>query len=249
MATAATSPPTPGAKGPRMCKAVVDLGGDMMRDALFHQITPRTILIEVQSSPLLKKKPLTTQQMSTLGNAVNIGDYRECDITLMYAVLRNCTKTNKALCPTKGWGKTPVQPADVHLGDDVERIRLIRNEVYGHVATTDMLDADFNKYMVELQDISNRMDRLHAQLLTTPTHRYHTYSQRLYDIQNCCMDPDTEAKYVKEIKRMAEEEKQMAEKVQELSGKKVFMDLSEFDQECHRERNTFQLYFPCLNQR
>ena len=225
MATAYTFAPNPGAKGPRMCKTVVDLGGDIMRDALYHQISPNTILVEVVSSPRLRKNPLSAVQMGILGNAVQRGDYKECDITLTYTVLRNCAKTNKVLCPSKGWGKVPVQPGDVKLGDDLERIRICRNEIYGHVPTTDMSTVQYIDYMQKWQDICMRMDGTHASLLSSPNPRNQTYSQRLYDIQHCCMDSDTEEKYIKELKRMAdeegtrkEEERKIKDELNELSG-------------------------------
>ena len=218
MATVMTSPPTPGAKGPRMCKAVVDLGGDIMRDALYHQITPKTILAQIASSPFLKKKPLSPVQMKILSNTVTSGDYKDCDITLTYSVLRNCKATNAALCPTKGWGKVPVQPGDVKLGDDIERIREIRNAIYGHVATTDMSDAVYNTYMQQLQDICYRMDVTHLPLLKAANQRSRTYSQRLTEIQTCCMDPDTEEKYRRVLQMMALEEKETKEKLDCLSG-------------------------------
>ena len=214
----------PGAKGPRMCNAVVDLGGDIMRDALYYHITPQTILHHVHSSPYLKMKPMTAQQLRTLANSVKKGNYKECDITLLYAVLRNCTVTNKAVRPTKGWGTVPVQPGDINLGDDLERLRIIRNAVYGHVPSTDISESDYYSYMKELQDICIRMDTIHSSFLTSPTPVNRTYSQRLKEIQTCCVDPETEAMYVRELTRLAEEEKKMMEKLEHLSGTIVFTD-------------------------
>ena len=217
MATGCTFDPNPGAKGPRMCKAVVDIGGDIMRDALYHHISPKALLVEVSSSASLSKH-VSTVQMGILGNAAQRGDYKECDITLTYTVLRNYTKTNKVLRPSKGWGKVPVQPADVKLGDDIERMRIFRNEIYGHVSTTDMSKAQYIDYMQKLQYICMRMDGTHASLLSSPNPRIQTYSQRLYDIQHCCMDPDTEEKYREEMKRMADEERKIKDELYELSG-------------------------------
>ena len=201
-----------------MCKAVVDLGGDIMRDTLFHHITPTTILHHVHSSPYLSKSLSATQQ-STLANSVSKGDYSECDITLTYAALRNCAITKMAVRPTKNWGKVPVQPGDINLGDDLERIRTIRNAIYGHVASTDMSDSDYTNYMNELQGICSRMDTVHSAYLTTATTLSRTYSQRIQDIQTCCMDPDTKAMYITELTRLVDEEKTMKTKLEELSGR------------------------------
>ena len=159
---------TPGAKYPRMCKAVVDLGGDIMRDTLFHHISPAAILANVHSAPRLSKS-ISAVQLSTLGNAVTKGDYSECDITLTYAVLRNCSVTKKALCPTKNWGTVPIQPGDINFGDDLERIRTIRNAIYGHVPSTCISDSDYISYMNDLKDICNRMDTVHLTSATAPS--------------------------------------------------------------------------------
>ena len=147
------------------------------------------------------------------------GDYRECDITLTYAVLRNCAITKNALRPSQNWGIVPVQPGDFNLGDDLERIMAIRNAIYSHVATTDMSDSDYIGYMNELKDICSRMDTIHAACLTSATAKSFTYSQRLQDIKTCCMDPDTKSMYIRELKRLADEEETMLEKLEHLSQK------------------------------
>ena len=93
---------------------------------------------------------------------------------------------------------------DTALGDDVERIRELRNTMYGHVATTSLPDSTYNHYMQILYDICHRMDTVHAGSLTSPSPRSLTYCQTLRDIQTCCMDPVMEAKYLDEIRRMKE---------------------------------------------
>ena len=201
MATPSALPSVTGAKGPRMCRAVVDLGGDMMRDILYHHVKPAVVMSYVLASRYYRNHPLNTHQISILGNASARGDYSECDITLVYSLLRNLTPTSTSVRPTVGWGK-PVSTGDTALGDDIERIRELRNTIYGHVATTSLSDSMYNHYMQELYDICRRMDTVHAGYLTVPTPRPQTYCQTLGDIQTCCMDPDMEARYSEEIRRM-----------------------------------------------
>ncbi|XP_062604103.1 probable serine/threonine-protein kinase pats1 [Saccostrea cucullata] len=50
------------------------------------------------------------------------------DVTMMYTMLRN--RYPRLQAPTKGWGRTP-DTSDIRLTDDVERIRIYRNEI-GH---------------------------------------------------------------------------------------------------------------------
>ena len=226
MATLSSTTPVPGAKGPRMCRAVVDLGGDILRDCLYYQIKPAMVLNYVLASRYFKKHPLNTNQMAVLGNASARGDYSECDITLLYSLLRNLTPTSSALCPTAGWGKVPVAVGDLTLGDDIERIREIRNEIYGHVATTELSDALYNDKLKELQDICSRMDKGHAGLMKSPIPRVQSYTQTLSDIQVESIDHDMEERFRHELMRMKEtdaETRELFSKLKDdLSGKATY---------------------------
>ena len=201
MACPPALPSVTGAKGPRMCRAVVDLGGDMMRDILYHHVKPAVVMSYVLACRFYRNHPLNTHQISILGNAGVRGDYSEFDITLIYSLIRNLTPTSTAIHPTVGWGR-PVSAGDTALGDDIERIRDLRNTMYGHVASTSLPDSTYNFYMQELYDICNRMDTVHAGSLASPSPRPQTYCQTLGDIQTCCMDLDMEARYMEEIRRV-----------------------------------------------
>ena len=201
-----------------MCRAVVDLGGDILRDALYYHIKPAVVVSYVLASRYFRNNPLNVHQMSMLQNANTKGDYSEFDITLIYSLLRNLPATNTSLRPTAGWGKLPVATGDITLGDDIERIREIRNEVYGHVATTALSDALYTRYMTELQTICIRMDMTHAGCLMSSTPRTQTYAQTLTDIQLVCMDPDTEARYTESIRRMREADIQTRDLIDEVRG-------------------------------
>ena len=211
MATAPSTSSVPGAMGPRMCRAVVDLGGDILRDCLYHHIKPAVVLNYVLASRYFKKHPLNSHQMTVLGNASAKGDYSECDITLVYSLLRNLMPTNSNLRPTAGWGILPVATGNITLGDDIERLREIRNEIYGHVATTELSDALYNAKIKELQDICTRIDTIHNGLLMSPTPRVQTYTQTLSDIQVECMDPEMEERYRQELIRMKQTDRETRE--------------------------------------
>ena len=221
MATAAAAPPIPGAKGPRMCRAVVDLGGDILRDALYYHIKPAVVVSHVLTSRYFSNHPLNPHQMAVLQNASTKGDYSEFDITLLYSLLRNLHSTNTTLRPTAGWGKLPVVAGSLSLGDDIERIREIRNEVYGHIATTAIPTASYTHYMAELQAICSRMDHSHAGSLMSAKPRHQTYTQTLQYIQVACMDPASEARYTDEIRRMRGRDRQTRDLI---SGNVILKD-------------------------
>ena len=205
MASSSVTVGTTGATGPRMCRAIVDLGGDMLRDILYHHIKPAVIVSYVLASRYYRNHPLNAHQIGILSNANVKGDFSECDITLVYSLLRNLAPTTAVLRPTAGWGK-PVGPGDTAIGDDVERLREIRNKMYGHLASTFLPSISYNQYMSELQTICTRMDTIHAGYLASPTPRLQTYSQMLNDIQVTCMDPDMESRYTEELRKMKEKD-------------------------------------------
>ena len=179
----------------------------MLRDTLYQHVEPAVVMSYVLASTYYRSHPLNTHQISVLGNASVRGDYSECDITLVYSLLRNLTPTSTAVRPTAGWGR-PVAVGDIALGDDIERIRDIRNEIYGHVATTSLPNSIYNHYMKVLCDICTRMDTTHARSLKAPSPKPQTYCQNLADIQVVSMDPDADAKYLQALMRMQETDKE-----------------------------------------
>ena len=172
-----------------------------MRDILYHHVKPVNVMSYVLASRYYQNHLLNTHQISILGNASVRGDYSECDITLVYSLLRNLTPASTSVRPTAGWGKQ-VSVRDTALGDDIERIRELRNTTYGHIASTSLSDNVYNDNMQLLNDICSRMDTVHAGSLASSSPRPQTYCQTLGDIQTCCMDPDMEAKYLEKIRRM-----------------------------------------------
>ena len=201
----------------------------MMRDILYHHVKPANVMSCVLTSRYYQNHPLNTHQIGILGSASVRGDYSEFDITLVYSLLRNLTPTTRSVRPTAGWGK-PVSLGDAALGDDIERIRELRNTMYGHVATTSLPDSTYNHYMQVLYDICRRMDTVHAGYLTSPSTRPQTYCQTLVDIQTCCMDPDMEAKYSDEIRRMKQTDQDTRDLIEafrkDTSGMSSFMVVS-----------------------
>ena len=162
-------------KGPRMNRAVVDLGSEVLGDILYHRIKPAVVMSYVLRSGFYRHHPLTPDQMSSLANASMRGDYSKCDITLVYSLLRNLTPTSIVARPTEGMEK-PISPDNTFLRDDVERIWEICNEFLpGNV----MSDSVYEKNIQELSDICQRMDTVHSGSLATPSMQPPTYYKKL----------------------------------------------------------------------
>ncbi|VDH94776.1 Hypothetical predicted protein [Mytilus galloprovincialis] len=98
----------------------------------------------------------------------NLGPRSDCDITYLYKELR---KLNKHV-PSHWWGETwqNIQVTDKAIGDDIERIRLLRNDLQ-HSKTFKLDDIRFNESyiiivnLVERFDLHNKPTRLYTDQL------------------------------------------------------------------------------------
>lgn len=80
-------------------------------------------------------------------------DYSKFDVTLLYTLIRNLCPSLK---PTKGWGTQP-DDADIQIGDDIERLRLVRNNCYAHADSAEISDTDFKDIWKKLKSTIIRM--------------------------------------------------------------------------------------------
>ena len=76
------------------------------------------------------------------------------DTSLSYNILRNGCILDDTEKPTKGWGKEP-GPRAMTIGDDIERIRLLRNKLC-HSPFAAMTQYDFELFTKEAKDIMHR---------------------------------------------------------------------------------------------
>ena len=57
--------------------------------------------------------------------------------------------------PSKGWGAEVIDATDMRLGDDIERIRILRNKLC-HTPMAVMTQTDFTSVVKEMKDIMHR---------------------------------------------------------------------------------------------
>ncbi|XP_056002635.1 uncharacterized protein LOC125659834 isoform X2 [Ostrea edulis] len=138
-----SKPLTPGQQNfTRLEKVCMDLIKFVLKDILRSQIKPEDLYNAISSAPELtngSQKLTPEEQPLCYVPAPDVPDYNRFDVTLLYKLLRN-------LCPyvepTLGWGKTPSQTA-IHIGDDIERFRVFRNEVYAHATSLNVTGTEF----------------------------------------------------------------------------------------------------------
>lgn len=127
-----------------------------LKDILESRIQPVDLFKEINSCPALlsHKHKLGQDQLNLCFlQPPAEPDYRKFDVTLLYTLIRNLCPSLK---PTKGWGTQP-DDADIQIGDDIERLRLFRNNYYGHASSAAISDFDFAKIWKDLKSVINRV--------------------------------------------------------------------------------------------
>ncbi|XP_061194048.1 uncharacterized protein LOC133202270 [Saccostrea echinata] len=123
------------------------------RDILEMEVPPFLIYNKVKASSIYKR--LRPEQEYLLQNPQQSG-YKNLDISLTYTLIRNiCSKIPK---PTKGkWGEEPAA-GEVTVGDDIERIRSIRNSLTAHVSSASTPQTEFDDTWSTMSDICKRLE-------------------------------------------------------------------------------------------
>ena len=140
----------------RLIRLVVDEGSHVLRDLLLQIIYPESLdkflqrNINIINTPQQKK--LLFQDQYALLTKTPAVQPEELDITLLCWIFRNICN----ISPTNGW-QIPPGATDFSRGDDIYRLRDIRNKIIAHIATTQVPSADFKKLWVEISDIITRL--------------------------------------------------------------------------------------------
>ncbi|XP_062602362.1 uncharacterized protein LOC134264073 [Saccostrea cucullata] len=133
--------------------ATNDVLNQAYRDILEMEVPPSDIEKKAKASPVYKR--FRPEQEQLLLDAKLLG-YKNFDISLTYTLIRNiCSKIPK---PTKGkWGEEPAAGEET-VGDDVERIRSIRNGLTAHVSSAFTPQTEFNNTWMTMTNICQRLE-------------------------------------------------------------------------------------------
>lgn len=85
-------------------------------------------------------------------NSYTVPDYSTFDVTLLYKLIRNLCPL---LEPTNKWGNKPTVK-DVRIGDDIERIRGLRNAYFAHTELAEISNDDFREIWNDAISIISR---------------------------------------------------------------------------------------------
>lgn len=183
-------------------KLLVVLSQQKQRDELQKHIRPSKILETVMHCHGLTVNPvtkLTTTELNMVQQAAIADSYDELNDQLLHKLFIHLCggKNGNLIYPTKPWGQTP-NPDDVTIGDDVERIRIMRNKIV-HIPSMNISDVEFNELWTDLEHILLRIDRY----LKT------NYKTDLAKIKSEVIDENLEKRYLGDIKNMLNNEREV----------------------------------------
>ena len=136
----------------RVCHLLVDKGGDVLRRALHvHVIYPPSTLAAVLNAnkralSKIRYSVISPAQWELLFPATGSPDSNNFDITLLTILLRNICGLAS---PATGWDVMPAA-SDTSISANIARIKIFRNEVYGHVPSAQLDDTTFLKLWQEI---------------------------------------------------------------------------------------------------
>lgn len=131
--------------------ASVDLIKLPLRDILTSHIKPEDLFKKINLFSTLRLRP--DQLKICLIPPPGVPDYNQFDVTLLYTLIRNCCSLP---CPAQGWGKEP-KATDTQISDDIERLRLFRNNYYAHAESAVISDTVFEDVWKNLKMVFKRV--------------------------------------------------------------------------------------------
>lgn len=161
----------------RVSIVCIDINKLPLKDILTIFIPPLDLKKEIK-----KRQPLLTgeyklnpdQRKTCCYNSHNSPDYSNFDISLLYKLIRNLCPS---LEPTKKWGNNPASN-DLDVGDDIERIRYLRNSIVAHSASAEIPNDVFTDLWSDVKCIIQR-----CQQYTTSNGCTTDYNKMLQDLE------------------------------------------------------------------
>ena len=186
----------------RICQLLVDKGGDALRAAL-HLIHPPSTLSAVLNAnkSVLKKirySVINASQWNLLFPASGSPDSKNFDVTLLTILLRNICGLHP---PATGWNVMP-PTSDTSISANITRIKIFRNEVYGHRASAELDDTAFETLWQEI---------------STPLVKLGIPQQDIDELKEAPLSPEEES-YVQKLKEWKELEDELLSKLNDLEN-------------------------------
>lgn len=200
----------------RVARIILGPCTDLLRYVL-KTISPpdmkNKVKIFIANIPKNKRPINQNQKQIVLG-----GNYSDFDITLLYFLLRNICSL-----PPHGnqWGNDP-SPGDKSVSANIERIRIIRNEFYGHATHFSLSDVDFQLKWNQLFEIVKELEGNFG------TSTYH--QDAVTEIKSCPMDQEAVKDYIERllvVEKLQETVKSLEDKIERMEKATIPRNLKE----------------------
>ena len=138
--------------GAKLSRLLIDGGTTVLKNAFDKNHPPANLAVDLNLKyktllSLFRRRILNKSQWDKLfPPSGGTPDSKTFDITLLFLLLTNiCGLTP----PPSGWHSKP-PPSDITLEANLARIKIFRNELYGHVTTTGVDTLTFNALWLEI---------------------------------------------------------------------------------------------------
>ena len=192
----------------RLCRLLVDIGTQALRDTLNSLHPPANLYtVLAANKPTLQslraKRIINPTQWGKLFPAIpNSVSTHSFDTTLLMILLRNlCGFT----APLTGWDAMPAV-TDLSREADITRVKYFRNTVYGHAENASVDDVKFNDYWCDIRDTLVRLGGV-------------SYKAAIDDLRNECMDPEVEDHYMELLSEWKKDEDNIKDQLDEIMKK------------------------------
>ena len=213
------------ANGSKLSRLLINKGTKAFKTAFDLMYPPATLAMKLNKNKKtlqrLRYKVIKTSQWKLLYPAPpSSPDSENFDVTLLTILFRNiCGLTE----PAAGWDALPPD-SDTTIADNIARIKFYRNEVYGHITTTEIDDDKFEKLwekiskaLISLGIPSSELDELKEAPLSPEEDDYIQELKEWYkkeaELKEINLDTNADVKQI--LKKVAKLEEQLKQKSRE----------------------------------
>jgi len=192
----------------RLCRLLVDVGTQALRDTLDARHVPRnlhTVLAANKTTlqSLRSRKIINATQWGKLFPVISSSvSSRDFDTSLLMILLRNLGGLPS---PMTGWDALPAA-TDMSRQADIARIKYFRNTVYAHAEQASIDDTTFKAYWQDIRDTLVRLGGVR-------------YRAAIDNLETECIDPEMEDHYKKLLSEWKKDEDNIKDELKEIGTK------------------------------
>ena len=191
----------------RLCRLLVDVGTQALRDTLDAIHAPTSLhAVLVANKPALQglrsRRIINATQWGKLFPVIpSAVSSKTFDITLLMILLRNLGGLPS---PITGWDTLPTA-TDMSREADIARLKYFRNTVYAHAEQASVDDTTFNAYWQDIRDTLVRLGGVR-------------YSAAIDNLETECMDPEMEDRYKQLLSEWKKDEDNIKDELKEIGA-------------------------------